>query len=138
MSVHARCESGAAAVDREVGLEVADVFRRYLEPFGRKHALSPRDGRLARDLISCRTAALGGHVDRCTACGHERPAYNSCRNRHCPKCQSLQSARWVARRLDRILPVRYFHVVFTLPSELRELCARNRAALFDVLLKSAA
>jgi len=138
VSAHARCESGGATVDRERGLEVADIFRRYLEPFERAHALSPRDRRLARDLISCRTAALGGHVERCTACGHERPAYNSCRNRHCPKCQSLQSARWVARRLDRLLPVHYFHVVFTLPGELRELCSRNRAELFDLLLKSAA
>ena len=90
-----------------------------------------------RDLISCRTAALGGHVERCTACGHERPAYNSCRNRHCPKCQSLQSARWVERRLDRP-PVHYFHVVFTLPGDLRGSCARNRAEIFDLLLKSAA
>lgn len=113
-------------------------LRRYLEPFEREHALSSRDRRLARDLISCRTAALGGHVERCTACGHEHPAYNSCRNRHCPKCQSLQSARWVARRLDRVLPVHYFHVVFTLPSELRDLCARNRVEIFDLLLKSAA
>jgi Putative transposase/Transposase zinc-binding domain len=138
VSALARCQSGAAAVDRRPGLEVADIFRRYLEPFEREHTLSPRDRRLARDLISCRTAALGGHVERCTACGHEQPAYNSCRNRHCPKCQSLQSARWVARRLDRLLPVHYFHVVFTLPSELRELCARNRAECFDLLLKSAA
>jgi hypothetical protein len=134
----ARSASGAKAVSQEAGLEVADIFRRHLESYRRQHALSPPDERLARDVISCRTAALGGHLLRCTACGYEHPAYNSCRNRHCPKCQALQSARWVARRQERLLPVHYFHVVFTLPAELRELAARHRTAIFDLLLKSAA
>jgi hypothetical protein len=80
-----------------------------------------------RDLMSCRTAALGGHMDTCTACGFERPSYNSCRNRHCPKCQALAQARWVEARLDRILPVPHFHLVFTLPSDLRQLCRQTVA-----------
>jgi hypothetical protein len=100
--------------------------------------LDPGELRIARDMMACRTAALGGHLEFCPSCGFERPAYNSCRNRHCPKCQSLRGARWVAQRLDRILPVHYFHVVFTLPSELHELALRNRALVFDLLLKCAA
>jgi hypothetical protein len=136
--VTARSVSGATAVDSQAGLEVADVFRRSLESYRQEHELGPLDERLARDIVCCRTAVLGGHLLRCTACGHEHPAYNSCRNRHCPKCQALQSARWLLRRQERLLPVHYFHVVFTLPAELRELAARNRARLFDLLLKSAA
>jgi Putative transposase/Transposase zinc-binding domain len=134
----ARSRSGAPAVASDTGLDVADIFRRHLETYRQQHVLSSHEERLARDIVSCRTAALGGHLLRCTACGHEHPTYNSCRNRHCPKCQALQSARWVARRQARLLPVHYFHVVFTLPAELRDIVARNRAGLFDLLLKSAA
>jgi len=117
---------------------VAEIFRRYLAPFKDKHALGPVEDRIARDVMACRTAVLGGHLDVCTSCGFQRPAYNSCRNRHCPKCQALRGARWVEQRLDRILPVHYFHVVFTLPGDLREVARRNRALVFDLLLKSAA
>jgi hypothetical protein len=87
--------------------------------------------------VRCRTEALGGHLDLCPDCGFERPAYNSCRNRHCPKCQSLAQARWVAERFERILPTHYFHVVFTLPSQLRPLARANRAAIFDLLFACA-
>jgi len=80
---------------------------------------------------------LGGHLEVCTSCGLERPAYNSCRNRRCPKCQALRGARWVEERMERILPVHYFHVLFTLPSELHELGRRNRALVLDLLLESA-
>jgi hypothetical protein len=138
MPEHARCPSGTAPDRTEPGLEVAEIFRRAISDYKQKYTLGPAEARIARDVMACRTAVLGGHVDVCAACGHERPAYNSCRNRHCPKCQSLQSARWVARRMDRILPVHYFHVVFTLPGDLRDLAARNPALVFDLLLKSAA
>jgi hypothetical protein len=84
-----------------------------------------------------RTAVLGGHLDVCAACGHDQPSYNSCRNRHCPKCQSLAQARWIDKRLERLLPVRYFHVVFTLPAELRSVAARYRQAVFDLLFAAA-
>ena len=139
MPEHARCPSGATpVVHGDPGLEVAEIFRRYLAPLRDKHVLGPVEDRIARDVMACRTAVLGGHLEICTSCGFQRPAYNSCRNRHCPKCQSLRGARWVEQRLDRILPVHYFHVVFTLPGNLRELARRNRALVFDLLLKSAA
>lgn len=138
MPAHARHPSGAAPGRTEPGLEVAEIFRRAISAYKQKYALGPGESRIARDVMACRTAVLGGHVDVCAACGFERPSYNSCRNRHCPKCQALRGARWVEARLDRILPVHHFHVVFTLPSDLRELARRNRALVFDLLLKSAA
>jgi hypothetical protein len=85
----------------------------------------------------CRTAALGGHVDVCARCGYEHPAYNSCRNRHCPKCQALQQEKWIRARAERLLPVKHFHVVFTLPSELRGLARTYPRELFDALLRAA-
>ncbi len=88
--------------------------------------------------MRCRTAALGGHLDVCTRCGHERPSYNSCRNRHCPKCQALAQHRWLEARRARLLPVHHFHVVFTLPSELRALVYNNRRRMCDALFRVAA
>jgi hypothetical protein len=90
-----------------------------------------------RDISVCRTGALGGRRDVCANCGCEREVYNSCRNRHCPKCQALRQARWVAARMQRALPVRHFHVVFTLPAELRELVRAHEALLLDLLFASA-
>jgi hypothetical protein len=118
-------------------LELADVVRVHGEAFARGRALRPEVRAALRAIEQCRTAALGGHVDVCTACGHEHPSYNSCRNRHCPKCQSLAQARWVERRLARLLPVHYFHVVFTLPSELRGVTLRHRERVFDLLFAAA-
>jgi len=89
-------------------------------------------------LALCRTAAMGGHVERCLDCGHERPSYNSCRNRHCPKCQALSRARWLERESKYLLPVEYHHVVFTLPSELAELALTNAATMYNLLMQSAA
>jgi hypothetical protein len=88
----------------------------------------------------CRTAALGGHVARCenAACGHTEIAYNSCRNRHCPKCQGAASRRWLAEREAELLPVPYFHVVYTLPSELRDIAYQNKRMVYDLLMKAAA
>ena len=91
-----------------------------------------------RDISVCRTGALGGHRDVCANCGCEREVYNSCRNRHCPKCQALRQARWVSARMQRALPVRHFHVVFTLPSELRELVRAQEDLLLNLLVSSAA
>lgn len=88
-------------------------------------------------LVRCRTAALGGHVDQCSECDYRRPSYNSCRNRHCPKCQALAQHRWLQKRRERILPVHHFHVVFTLPAELRPLLKRNPRTLYEVMFKSA-
>ena len=93
--------------------------------------------RALRDISVCRTGALGGHRDVCGRCGHERIVYNSCRNRSCPKCQALEQARWVAARMQRALPVRHFHVVFTLPAELRSLVREHEALLLDLLFATA-
>jgi len=136
MSDHARCPSGVVLARPE--LEVADIFRRHLDDYRQHHALSEGQERAVQALLACRTVALGGHLDRCTACGFERPAYNSCGNRHCPKCQALEQARWIETRLDRILPVHGFHLVFTLPSELHSLAYRNPRELFALLFRSAA
>lgn len=139
MPNHVRYSPGGAAARPEGrGLEVADIFRGHFESSRAKYTLGPAELRLARDVMACRTIAKGGHIERCLSCGFERPAYNSCRNRHCPKCQGLAGARWVARRLDRVLPVHYFHVVFTLPADLHDLAADNRALVFELLMKSAA
>jgi hypothetical protein len=118
-------------------LELADVVRVHGEALRRSRVLSSEQHAALRAIERCRTAVLGGHLDVCTACGHDRPSYNSCRNRHCPKCQSLAQARWTDKRLERLLPVRYFHVVFTLPSELRAVAARHREAVFDLLFAAA-
>jgi len=91
-----------------------------------------------RDIERCRTAALGGHLQVCEHCGHEAPAYNSCRNRHCPKCQCIAQARWIARRCERVLPCPHFHVVFTVPAELRALALRNRKLLYAAMFRCAA
>jgi hypothetical protein len=121
-------------------LEVADVIRSHGAAFLSKYGkhLSGAQKKTLRDLAQCRTAALGGHVERCLDCGHDRIAYNSCRNRHCPKCQALSRARWLERESAYLLPVEYHHVVFTLPAELAELAASNASALYNLLMQSAA
>jgi hypothetical protein len=121
-------------------LEVADVIRSHGEAFLQKYGsqLSATQRKALRDLAVCRTAALGGHVERCLDCGAERNAYNSCRNRHCPKCQALSRARWLERESAYLLPVEYHHVVFTLPAELAELALSNASAMYNLLMQSAA
>jgi len=121
-------------------LEVADVIRQHGEAFVSKYggSLTAEQRRALHDLPLCRTAALGGHVQRCLDCGHERIAYNSCRNRHCPKCQALSRARWLEREAEHLLPVEYHHVVFTLPAEVAELALANPSVLYDALFQSAA
>jgi len=121
-------------------LEVADVIRSHGKAFLQRYGshLTPTQKKALRDLALCRTAALGGHIERCLDCGHERPAYNSCRNRHCPKCQALSRARWLERESAYLLPVEYHHVVFTLPAELAEMASANASALYNLLMQSAA
>jgi len=121
-------------------LEVADVIREYGDAFLAKHGgwVTNAQRQALRDLARCRTAALGGHLGKCLDCGHERIAYNSCRNRHCPKCQGLARARWLDRETEYLLPVAYYHLVFTLPAEVAELALANPAALYDLLLQAAA
>jgi hypothetical protein len=117
-------------------LEVADVFRAFGQAYRASHALSSEQAKVFDAILACRTVTLGGHLDVCKECGFEQPAYNSCRDRHCPKCQSLAAARWVEARKKSLLPVHYFHVVFTLPAEMRPLALRNRQALFNLLFET--
>ena len=121
-------------------LEVADVFRRHGDTYRRVH--DGHLGRVERRVMSaielCRTAALGGHVDACSDCGLVRCAYNSCRNRHCPKCQGQARADWLAARQAELLPVPYFHVVFTVPAPVAEIAFQNKAVVYAILFKAAA
>ena len=103
-------------------LELADLFRTYAEKLD---SLSSQQRRVVRSITSCRTAALGGHIQECDHCGHQEISYNSCRDRHCPKCGGLKEARWVEARQKDLLPVEYFHVVFTLPDLLNPLFLDN-------------
>jgi hypothetical protein len=122
------------------GVELADVFRRHGDAYRRTH--DGHLGRVERRVMSaielCRTAALGGHVERCADCGVVRHAYNSCRNRHCPKCQGQTRADWLAARQAELLPVPYFHVVFTLPATVAEIAFQNKAVVYAILFQAAA
>jgi predicted Zn-ribbon and HTH transcriptional regulator len=116
--------------------ELADVFRQYGECFEQTHRVSAAEHKVMRAVTVCRTQELGGHLDRCDACGFERPAYNSCRNRHCPKCQSLAKARWLEKQTAELLPVGYFHLVFTLPHELNRLILAHKKIVLSLLFKA--
>ncbi|MCE9591260.1 MAG: IS91 family transposase [Planctomycetes bacterium] len=119
-------------------LEVADIFRQHARPYLTRHGASPQQRRVIRDIQACRTAALGGHVQQCDRCGHQTISYNSCRNRHCPKCQGPARARWLDARSGELLPVPYFHVVFTLPGVLAPVALQNPAVVYDLLFRSVA
>ena len=121
-------------------LEVADIFRRHGESYRRVHAdhLGRTERRVMGAIEACRTAALGGHVERCAECGLVRIAYNSCRDRHCPKCQGSARAAWVAARQTELLPVPYFHIVFTLPALAAEIAFQNKAEVYAILFRAAA
>jgi hypothetical protein len=121
------------------GLEVADVFRRFGPAFRDQHgaSLSAARRRAMLAIESCRTAALGGHVERCGDCGHQRIAYDSCRNRNCPKCQGLARAQWLEDRQAELLDVPYFHVVFTVPAQIEVIAFQNQTVIYDILFRAA-
>ena len=112
-------------------------MRVHASDYRRAHLPSAAQEAVLRHIVQCRTAALGGHLDACDSCGHQRLSYNSCRDRHCPKCQGTARAEWITQRLERLLPVPYFHVVFTIPDELNPLALRNKKILFDLLFETA-
>jgi len=130
--------------------EVADVFRRYGDAYRQQYgaSLSTAQRRVMTAIEQCRTAALvglqptgltrGGHIEQCDACGHQRICYNSCRNRHCPKCQSLARAQWLEDRRSELLTTPYFHVVFTVPQEIAAIAHYNQAPVYDILFRAAA
>ena len=114
--------------------EVADIVRQHGDEYRRIHHPTPAQESVLRHIAQCRTAALGGHVDECPGCGYqEGNSYNSCRDRHCPKCQSRTRDKWLAARLARLLPVPYFHVVFTVPAELNALGLGNKRIFYGLL-----
>ena len=122
------------------GLEVADVFRHYGDAYREQHdaALCTAQRRVMTAIELCRTAALGGHVEQCDQCDHQRISFNSCRNRHCPKCQSLARAQWLEDRRAELLNTQYFHVVFTLPQEIGAIAYQNKARIYGILFRAAA
>jgi hypothetical protein len=118
-------------------VELADIVRRYGDSYRKTHKLPLNQLRTLRAIEICRTSQLGGHVDECEECRHIRISYNSCRNRHCPKCQFLTKEKWLEARNKELLPVPYFHVVFTVPSELNPLALRNQNVVYSLLFKAA-
>lgn len=120
-------------------LEVADIVRAHGMDYVRSRGgdVPSAHSRVLRDIVACRTAQLGGHVEQCDSCGNRRIAYNSCRNRHCPKCQAKARARWMAARQKDLLPVEYFHVVFTLPPEMARIARQNPTTIYNILFRAA-
>src|SRR5437773_991891 len=121
-------------------LEVADIFRRYGEAYRQQHdgSLSTAQRRVMTAIEVCRTAALGGHLERCDCCNYERPCYDSCGNRHCPKCQSLARAEWVEKRTAEVLPTHYFHVVFSVPKQIASIAYQNKKVVYGILFRATA
>jgi len=119
-------------------LELADIFRQHGAAYRAAHRLPPQQLRVMRAIEACRTATLGGHVEECSQCAHLRVSYNSCRNRHCPKCQNSERVRWLANRQQELLPAEYFHVVFTLPAEIAAIAFYNQELLYRMLFHAAA
>ena len=119
-------------------IEIQDIIAQYGEAYRQNHHLLPNQYKVMHDIEACRTSVLGGHVDACDACGFSRISYNSCRNRHCPKCQVLKKERWIDARKDDLLDVGYFHVVFTLPDMLNQLAYQNQKIVYDILFRAAA
>ena len=117
-------------------IEVADILRDYIRPYQQKSPLLSDQYKIVHNLLSCRTAELGGHIEQCDHCGTERISYNSCRNRHCPKCQNLPRERWLEARKAELLPVSYFHNVFTLPHDLNPIILFNKKIMLNILFKA--
>jgi hypothetical protein len=118
-------------------LEVADIFQISGRAYRENHRLTPKQHGVMRDIEQCRTVKFGYHVDVCTNCGHEEHAYNSCRNRHCPRCQGIARRKWVRSRMADLMPIPYYHAVFTLPHKLHPIARYNKGAIYDVLFDAA-
>jgi hypothetical protein len=118
-------------------VEVQDIFSRYSSEFQKAHPLPSYQRKAMNHILHCRSAVLGGHFDQCDTCGHIRISYNSCRDRHCPKCQNLARERWLINREQELLDVGYFHIVFTAPAALRPLALRNQKVIYDIFFRAA-
>lgn len=119
---------------KKPGIELDELFAQFRGELG---PLTPDQAKVINSIVACRTSQLGGHVDACDSCGHQRISYNSCRNRHCPKCQFLAKEKWIEKCSRDLLPCPYFHVVFTLPAELKPLALRNKKIFFNLMFKAA-
>jgi hypothetical protein len=125
-------------LSREPSPELAHILGTHADAYMQNHPVSSQQRKVIRDIRHCRTSSLGGHLETCgNGCGYERVSFHSCRNRHCPKCQSLQKMRWLLERSQKLLPTTYFHVVVTLPHELNPLVLRNRERLYNLLFEAA-
>ncbi len=129
--------TGCPAKTGRPRFDLADVVRRHRAELEAEQRLTPAQKRVLTDIAQCRTATLGGHVDLCRSCGFEQPAYNSCRNRHCPKCQALATEAWIDKHRERLLDVGHYHVVFTLPAQLRALAMFAPEVVYDALFQAA-
>jgi len=127
---------GLVAGERSGGSELADIFRSHGQSYQRTHRLSASQQKVMRAVSVCRTQELGGHLKQCDTCGFEHPTYNSCRNRHCPKCQSLAKAQWLEKQTSELLPVGYFHLVFALPHEFNRLILAHKKIGLSLLFKA--
>jgi hypothetical protein len=127
---------GLVAGERSGGPELADIFRSHGQSYQRTHRLSASQQKVMRAVSVCRTQELGGHLKQCDTCGFEHPTYNSCRNRHCPKCQSLAKAKWLQKQTSELLPVGYFHLVFALPHEFNRLILAHKKIGLSLLFKA--
>lgn len=117
-------------------IEIQDIFNQFGDSYLETHTLSPVQGKAFRAIQNCRTSALGAHIDTCDECGFEKISYNSCRNRHCPKCQTLPKEQWVEKQNDCLLNTSYFHLVFTLPEELNTIMLQNQKTAYGLFFKA--
>lgn len=129
-------EDGGASAGR-TRFDVADIFRQHRDEALQKHSFSNAQHQVMNHIMTCRTQALGGHLDVCDNCGVIKPSYNSCRDRHCPKCQTVRQLQWVALRAERMLPIPHFHVVFTVPGKLRPLFKAKPRELYNIIINAA-
>jgi len=118
--------------------ELADILKRYLPLYLKSHRISLWQNKILNAIQTCRTAECGGHIEVCDHCAYMQPAYNSCHNRHCPKCQGIARRKWVEERLQELLPVPYYHVVFTLPHRLNTLALYNKRLIYNLFYHAAA
>lgn len=125
-------------INKRRGLEVAQIFDQYGAQYLQRHHLCTEQRKAFHAILNCRTARLGGHLDQCENCGYKRPAYNSCRNRHCPKCQYIKQVQWVDKLSGTLPPTKYFHMVFTIPSSLHKLFYINQKVCYGLLFKASA
>jgi len=119
-------------------LELADIFRQFAAQYHSRYSLCPSQQKAYQAIMHCRTAALGMHLSVCDSCGHKAVSYNSCRNRHCPKCQYIKQLLWTDKLKSRLLPIRYFHIVFTVPEFLNGIFYINQRSCYDMLFKASA